>query len=556
MRRLPLFVVLTLLAIAIAVPMSGGQLGFGESGARASASPSSAAVGGSVAPSGSAALEPTPGITAAPTPAPSPTPTPSAVPLAEVPIVPVTQFRATVTSTNRDELAQVLAGTSKRYEALALVGSEADAILAALGVERPSDPARLVLTKDAATLTANLAKNRKRLAFLRADAVTPGVRALAWGGRSLFGVDRVRELGAWRLFATLPAETSAGSTGSAAGFDPSRTWTLFAGGDILLDRGVYQTIRVNGKGVDFPFDGGTAEITGRTCCSGFGWEVPQARRTGNAGAMRQLISGADVAIANFENPAPNRVRWHTKGTVFSADPGIINGLVDAGIDYVSIANNHIGDAGDQGILQTIANLKKRGLAYSGAGKDLAAARKPAILEANGTKVAILAYDAIAKAYFAGEDEPGSSQLSLRRATTDIKRARQAGADVVIVFPHWGTEYRASPFTTQQALARDILDAGADMIIGNHAHYAAAVEIHDGKPIWYALGNFVFDQTWSEPTMEGITLELTFDGAELAQIRMRPHIILDKAQPNFLDPAGDGRVVMGQVFDASRGLLPY
>jgi poly-gamma-glutamate synthesis protein (capsule biosynthesis protein) len=556
MRRLPLFVVLTLLAIAIAVPMSGGQLGFGESGARASASPSSAAVGGSVAPSGSAALEPTPGITAAPTPAPSPTPTPSAVPLAEVPIVPVTQFRATVTSTNRDELAQVLAGTSKRYEALALVGSEADAILAALGVERPSDPARLVLTKDAATLTANLAKNRKRLAFLRADAVTPGVRALAWGGRSLFGVDRVRELGAWRLFATLPAETGAGSTGSAAGFDPSRTWTLFAGGDILLDRGVYQTIRVNGKGVDFPFDGGTAEITGRTCCSGFGWEVPQARRTGNAGAMRQLISRADVAIANFENPAPNRVRWHTKGTVFSADPGIINGLVDAGIDYVSIANNHIGDAGDQGILQTIANLRKRGLAYSGAGKDLAAARKPAMLEANGTKVAILAYDAIAKAYFAGEDEPGSSQLSLKRATTDIKRARQAGADVVIVFPHWGTEYRASPFTTQQALARDILDAGADMIIGNHAHYAAAVEIHDGKPIWYALGNFVFDQTWSEPTMEGITLELTFDGAELAQIRMRPHIILDKAQPNFLDPAGDGRVVMGQVFDASRGLLPY
>jgi poly-gamma-glutamate synthesis protein (capsule biosynthesis protein) len=272
--------------------------------------------------------------------------------------------------------------------------------------------------------------------------------------------------------------------------------------------------------------------------------------------MRQLISRADVAIANFENPAPNLVRWHTKGTVFSADPGIINGLVDAGIDYVSIANNHIGDAGDQGILQTIANLKQRGLAYSGAGKDLAAARKPAILEANGTKVAILAYDAIAKAYFAGEDEPGSSQLSLKRATTDIKRARQAGADVVIVFPHWGTEYRASPFSTQQALARDILDAGADMIIGNHAHYAAAVEIHDGKPIWYALGNFIFDQTWSEPTMEGITLELTFDGDELVQIRMRPHIILDKAQPNFLDPAGDGRIVMGQVFDASRGLLPY
>jgi poly-gamma-glutamate synthesis protein (capsule biosynthesis protein) len=142
------------------------------------------------------------------------------------------------------------------------------------------------------------------------------------------------------------------------------------------------------------------------------------------------------------------------------------------------------------------------------------------------------------------------------ARTGIEAARKAGADVVIVFPHWGVEYRGQPFERQQKLARDILDAGADMIIGNHAHYAAAMEVYKGKPIWYALGNFVFDQDWSEFTMEGITLELTFHGAELRQVRMRPHIILDKAQPNFLDPAGDGRVVMGQVFDASRGLLPY
>ena len=127
---------------------------------------------------------------------------------------------------------------------------------------------------------------------------------------------------------------------------------------------------------------------------------------------------------------------------------------------------------------------------------------------------------------------------------------------MIVFPHWGIEYRNKPFEAQQQLARSIIDAGADMIIGNHAHWIGAVEVYKGKPIWYALGNFVFDQTWSEPTMEGVTLELTFQGKELRQIRMRPHVILDKAQPNFLDLAGDGRVVMGQMFDASKGLLPY
>ena len=464
-----------------------------------------------------------------------------------MPIVPVAQFRTTRNGTNSDEVADVLAGRSDRYAALELVESEADAILAALGQDRPADVGQLILAKDAATLTKDLAKHRKRLAFLRADDVTPAVRALAWGPRTLFGNDRVRDLADWRLMAQLPAAPA----GEA--FDPAATWTMFAGGDILLDRGVYETIRVKDKGVDFPFDGGTAEITSRYCCSSFGWDLPRTRRTGEAGAVRELISGADLAIANFENPAPNKSSWHTKGTIFSADPRIIDGIRDAGIDYVGIANNHIGDAGRAGILQTIANLKKRGLAYSGAGKNEAAARTPAMLEANGTTVAILAYDRIARYYFADKDTPGSAPLSIKRVTTDIRKAREAGADVVIVFPHWGTEYSYDPFSGQQDQAHAIIDAGADIIIGNHAHYAAALEVYDGKPIWYALGNFIFDQTWSEPTMEGITLELTFHGAELVQARMRPHIILDKAQPNLLDPAGDGRVVLSGVYG---DLLPW
>jgi capsule synthesis protein PGA_cap len=548
-NRLPLLVVAGLLAIGIAVPLSEGELGFG---APSSASPSAVA---SASASAAAAVSPpptqggSPSAAATPTPGPSsPAPPPSLVATA---IVPVAQFRSPVTATNRAELATVLAGTSSRYDALTLVDDEADAILAAVGVERPSDPARLVLAKDAASLSRDLAKHRKRLGFIRAADVTPAVRALAWGDRSLFGVDRVKKAADWRLNAELP------SRGDEPAFDPASTWTLFAGGDILLDRGVYETVRVKGRGPNFPFAGGTAEITSRCKdCSPLGWDLPRTRRTGNAGAVRDVISRADIAIANFENPAPNSFTWHRSKTVFTADPTLIDGLMKAGIDYVGIANNHIGDAGNTGILQTIANLKKRGLKYSGAGKDLVAAQKPAILGANGTKVAILAYDAIAPGYHAAKGEPGSSKLTIKAVQAGVKAARKAGAKVVIVFPHWGTEYKYSPFQNQQRLARQIIDAGADMIIGNHAHYAAAVEIYKGKPIWYALGNFVFDQTWSEPTMEGITLELTFQGAELRQIRMRPHIILDKAQPNFMDPAKDGRFVLGPIYDASKGLLPY
>ena len=482
-------------------------------------------------------------------PTPGPTPGPN-VELADVAIVPVTDFRSTATSTTRKEVEAVLAGTSGRYEALELVAGEADVILAELGMDRPSDATRLVLAADEAALATDLATHRKRLAFLRADAVGPEVRALAWGADALFGVDRVRDLAKWPLTANLvkPAPADA--------YDPADTWTLFAGGDILLDRGVYETVKVKGKGVDFPFDGGSAEITSRYCCSSFGWNLPRTVRTGDAGAFRALISGADIAIANFENPAPDNPSWHTKGTVFSADPKLIAGLANAGLDYVSLANNHIRDAGGQGLLQTIDNVTAHGIKVSGAGKDLAAARKPAVLEAGGVTVAILGYDAIAGSYHATATRIGSAPLGARFVREDVAAARKAGADLVIVFPHWGTEYDPTPFASQQKLARMIIDSGADMVIGNHAHWAAAMEVYEGKPIWYALGNFVFDQTWSEPTMEGITLELTFRGRELVQVHIRPHIILDKAQPNFLDPAGDGKVVMGQVFTASKGLLPW
>ena len=261
-------------------------------------------------------------------------------------------------------------------------------------------------------------------------------------------------------------------------------------------------------------------------------------------------------MANFENPAPNNPRFHASGTNFSADPRLIDGLKNAGLDYVSLANNHIRDAGATGLLQTIANVKKRGIRYSGAGKDAIAARTPAILEAAGTKVAILGYDAIAGGYHATATKVGSAGLSAKAVKADVAKARAAGADLVIVYPHWGTEYDATPFANQRTLAEMIIDNGADMIIGNHAHWAAAMEVYKGKPIWYSLGNLVFDQTWSEPTMEGITLELTFRGKDLVQAHIRPHIILDKAQPNFLDPAGAGKVVMGQVFSASKGLLPW
>jgi hypothetical protein len=503
----------------------------------------------SASPDGPGPTAPAPPSSPAANPAASATPGNAPLVATDVAIVPVTNFRSGRTVARAADVAAIPTGDGT-WTALALVDVDADAILAALGVSRDDLGDSLTTLGSAADLRAWLPKHRKALAFLRADDVDESVRALAWGTKALFGVDRVPSLGDWPLNARLLAPADAGPS-----YQPEAAWTLVAGGDILLDRGV--ALAIKAKDVDFPFDGGTVDITG-ICkdCSPFGWDLPYTDRTGNRGAVRALVEGADLAIANFENPAPDAFRFHGSGTVFSANPSYIAGLRNAGIDWVSLANNHIGDAGRAGMLQTIRNVREQGIKSSGLGKNDRTAHKAAILDAGGVKVALLGYDAIAKAYASGPTTPGSARLTAKWLKKDIRAARSAGADVVIVMPHWGIEYRSAPFAGQQKLARAAIDAGADMVIGNHAHWAGALEVHDGKPIWYALGNFVFDQTWSIPTMEGITLELTFNGADLVQARMRPHLILDRAQPNFLDPIGDGKAVLSQVFRASKGLLGW
>ncbi len=480
-----------------------------------------------------------------------PAPTASGDSLRGVPIVPVVDYRSTALAAGWRDVDEVLGGTSDRWHALELVRDQADAILATLHAGRPTVGGRLVLASDADSLAADLATHRDRLAFLPADEVMPAVRAIRWGSRALFGVDRVSP-DAWPLTARLPSDM--GPDPSVA---PDTTWTMFVGGDLGFDRQVAQVVTYEGKGVDYPFDGGTASIVGSVCCSAFGWPVPTIRQTGHTGAMRDLISSADLALANMEEPTPDHFTFHPSGVVFTGNPALLAGVRRAGIDVVSLANNHVGDGGQAGILQTIAHLDENGIAHVGAGSNLAEARRPALLTVGGVRVAILAYDSIASSYYgATATTPGSAPLTEANVRADVTAARKAGAQLVIVFPHWGVEYTRGPSAFQQRLAHVAIDAGADLVIGNHPHWVQAMEVYRGHPIWYALGNFTFDQTWSEPTLEGITLELTFRGSRLVQAWMHPHILVEGVQPNLLDPAGDGARVLDPLYEASAALLPW
>ena len=504
---------------------------------------------------------PTPGTSSAgPTPAAtspaappaigvSPGATPTTLAPGPVPIVPVADFRTKTTSIGPAQLRAVVAGASPTWTRLELVADQADAILTVLGQTRSSAGARLLTARNAAAVMADLATHRDRLAFLRADEIGPGVRALDWNGKGLFGVHRLKVLGDWPLVASLPL--------APVPYDPTATWTLFASGDLGLDRTYAYVVKNLHKGVDYPFAGGTARIAGLTCCSSFGWKVPTIVSTGHPGAMRDLISSADLALTNMEESAPTRFTYHPTGTSFTGDPALIAGIARAGIDVASCASTHIGDGGSAGILQTMSSLRKYGIVPFGAGKNLAAARQPAIFNEGGVKVAIVGYDGISGKYYgASATTIGDTPLNPAFFKADVAAARAAGAGVVIAFPHWGIEYTGGPSALQQRLGRQMIDAGFDIVIGNHPHWAQAMEVYKGKPIWYSLGNFTFDQGWSEPTLEGITLELTFRGATLVQAWINPHILIDAVQPNLLALAGDGQRVLQPIYKASGKLLPW
>jgi poly-gamma-glutamate capsule biosynthesis protein CapA/YwtB (metallophosphatase superfamily) len=123
---------------------------------------------------------------------------------------------------------------------------------------------------------------------------------------------------------------------------------------------------------------------------------------------------------------------------------------------------------------------------------------------------------------------------------------------VVVLPHWGIEYMATPEPEQVDLAHAAIDAGADIFIGGHAHWVKGIEMYEGKPIYYGVGNFLLDQSWSEETSTAIFADVTLYGDDVIQTRPVPFIILDRAQPNFLTPGGGGNRALRKVYAASLG----
>ena len=483
---------------------------------------------------------------------PSPSPSPGAEPGApqdavsspgRVAFVPVRRFWSAERDISLDDVRAAIEGRHDDVKRVLVASDDPAALWFALGVT-PAGTTRAV--PRVAQVKRAVDQSRHTLGLVPAAAVRPDLRALSVDGRSLFGAGRVTDLDEW------PLVTPAGPADKV--FTPQRTWTLVAGGDVMLDREPYRQSVIEGKGPDYPWDGGFAKIRSRTCCTENGGPAIIAKRAGSRGAVRNLLSAADIAVVNHEAPAPNVHTYHPGGLVFTVDPDLLKGLAKAGIDAVSLANNHIRNAGSQGVTQTVRNLRRAGVRSFGAGADEARARRPACFEPGEQRVCLLGYDAINTAVHAVTDtRAGAAELVAADVKADIQALRRAGADVIVVWPHWGTEYVTSIRTEQRRQARDMVRAGADLVLGAHSHVVGPVEFIDGAPVLYSMGDLTFDLPRFEATEEAVLVELTFHGSRLAQMELHPTVIVDRAQLNLLDREADGKVVMKRMRDASKVL---
>jgi poly-gamma-glutamate capsule biosynthesis protein CapA/YwtB (metallophosphatase superfamily) len=254
-------------------------------------------------------------------------------------------------------------------------------------------------------------------------------------------------------------------------------------------------------------------------------------------ALSELVMNADLATANLECPVIKKgVAYKGKKFVFSADPASIKAIKKAGFDMLSLANNHIMDYGEEGLSSTINCCLKSGIVCSGAGADLALARKAGILKRKGITFGLLSYSmTYPEEFWATSDSAGAAYGDKNAVIEDIQKTKKE-ADVVIVNFHWGEELAESPKAYQVAMAHLAVDSGADIVVGHHPHVPQPIEIYKGKPVFYSLGNYAFG-SYSKKTPIGFAAVIVLGKDRICNVRIYP-VITDNYEIKF-KPASTG-----------------
>lgn len=224
--------------------------------------------------------------------------------------------------------------------------------------------------------------------------------------------------------------------------------------------------------------------------------------------VANLFSQADIRIANLECVVATTGTALDKNFTFRAHPRTIPILAKY-VDAVSIANNHSGDFGPSAFAEMLGLLKQQQLPYFGGGYTLKQAHEPHIIHKNGYRIALLGYNEfMPRSFEASHELAGTAWSEDEQVIADIQAARLVHrADLVIPFMHWGWENEMKAGPRQRELARKMIDAGADAVIGGHPHVIQDTEEYKGKPIIYSLGNFMIDLKDNPAQARGWALRL-------------------------------------------------
>lgn len=290
--------------------------------------------------------------------------------------------------------------------------------------------------------------------------------------------------------------------------DPSKVFTVVTTGDIIPARGVALQIQKNG--IDYPLAGD---------------------------GIKPLLSQSNLTIVDLESPLMSVCPPTDDHFQFCGPADFADAMARAGIDVATLENNHIGNYGNTGVDETEQHLTDAGIRF-------ATSSKLDIEKVSGQRIGILAFNGV------------GGHFNRQNITEQIQAARPQ-VDILMVAFHWGKEYELEPIPDPnvapddpKAIGRLAADAGADLIIGNHPHQVQGFEIYKGKFVEYALGNFVFDQSWSVPTQQGVVATYTFYGSKLLGMRLTPVHIYNQARPAVVQ-GEEEKQILGQFRQSSQ-----
>ncbi len=364
-----------------------------------------------------------------------------------------------------------------------------------------------------------MSKRMKNLIIISAIAAASLIMALC-----LFKVFQAPAVQAAKEFVYSQLKTEKTLDAPVAAAPESESIEFIFGGDVMLSRQVNKKMAAAGN---------------------YSWPFLK---------IADFLKSADFTVVNLEGPfAISKDYAVSTGSLsFKVNPVAVEGLLSAGIDLVSLANNHSFNQGAPGLLETFKVLTERGIKYVGAGRNEEEAHRGEIVLIKGKKFGFWAYAYPNDNSVAGEKKAGIANLDVDKMRSDVARLKAQGATVIVLM-HAGTEYTAKPNQQQITFARAAIEAGAEAVIGHHPHWPQTFEFYQGKPIIYSLGNLVFDQMWSKATRQGIIAKMSWqDGWQ--RIELVPIKIQDYGQASIIPDGAEKKEILEKIGAPDDGVI--